>query len=330
MRIVMRLFLHRRPALALCLALATSGVAAGSLAAKAAPLRLTAPGRALQGKVVAVSANSASFTCKLSVRFANGEEQSDMLPTLVQKRKVVWQWHVPEFAPAGPARLTVACPGPKATRSIIVVGGLVPPRVEVVKKGYSVRVRGSSESVSYGLVLQNTSPNGNALDVAVLVNFVLPDNHLIGTASAQVPIINAGSTYNVGGQISFGGAPTITRLEVVVDPGGRARSAKSFSPALENVHLVPNLTDSAWLGSIEGDLINVHPSLTLASSNLSCVVLDAGGNVIGGGLGSGYFKLLPGTRSFFKITGGLDPIPFNKAASVAISVLPQYEQPATP
>jgi hypothetical protein len=317
-----------RPALALLLALVASGAAAGSLAAKATPLRITAPGRALQGKIVAISVKSQSFTCKLSVRFANGDKQSNMPPTQMQSGKVVWQWQVPQFAPAGQAKLTVACPGAaKATKSIIVVGGLIPPRVVVVKKGYSSRVQGTSENVSYGIVLQNTSPNGNALSVQVLVNFVLPDNHLIGTASATIPIINAGSQYNLGGEISFGGAPTISKLEIAINPGGSAKSAKSFSPALDNVHLVPSF-DPAWLGSVEGDLININPSLTLDNSNMSCVVLDAGGNVIGGGLGGGSFKLLPGTRSFFKIAGGLDPIPFNKAASVAISILPQYESAA--
>ncbi len=314
-----------RATLVLAVAVVAAGIAAGSVTAKAAPLKITAPGRALQGKVVPVSVKSKSFGCKLSVRYANGDKQSAMPPTQVVNGKVLWQWQVPQFAAAGQARLTVACPGAaKATKSIIVVGGLIPPRVVVLKKGYSVRVQGFSENVSYGLVLQNTSPNGNALNVQVLVNFVLPDNHLIGTASAQIPIINGGSQYNLGGEISFGGAPTITRLEVVINPGGSAKSAKSFSPALDNVHLVPGF-DPAWLGSIEGDLINVHPSLTLVSATMSCVVFDASGNVLGGGQGGANFKLLPGTRSFFKIAGGLDPIPFNKAASVAVSIVPQYE-----
>lgn len=323
MTIVMRRVVHR-PALALGLAVVASGIAAGSLAAKAAPLRITAPGRAYQGKVTLVSVNSASFSCRLSVRFANGDKLGDLPPSTVQKGKVVWRWQVAEFAPAGQAKLTIACPGAKATRSIIVVGGLIPPRIEVVKKGFSARFQGGNENVSYGLVLQNTSPNGNALDVAVLVNFVLPDNHLIGSASTEIPIINAGSVYNLGGELTFVGAPTIARLEVVVDPGGSARTQKIFFPGLANVHLVPNTLDPAWLGSIEGDLINVHPSLTLTNSSMSCVVLDANGNVLGGGTGNAYFKLLPGTRSFFKITSDLDPIPFDKAASVAISIIPQY------
>jgi hypothetical protein len=41
-------------------------------------------------------------------------------------------------------------------------------------------------------------------------------------------------------------------------------------------------------------------------------------------------KLLPGTRAFFKISGGLGEIPFNQAASVAISIIPSYQQSASP
>jgi hypothetical protein len=61
---------------------------------------------------------------------------------------------------------------------------------------------------------------------------------------------------------------------------------------------------------------------------MSCVVFDANGNVLGGGTGSGFFKMQPGTRSFFKISQGVDAIPFNQAASVAISIIPNYETAA--
>jgi hypothetical protein len=328
--IAMRRFLSRS-AFAFAAAAVAGGAAAGAPAAKSAPLRITAPGRVFQGKVAVVSVKSQSFSCKLGVRYANGDQQTNMPPTQVVGGKVTWQWQVPEFAPAGQARLTVACPGAaKTTKPVIVVGGLIPPKIGVLKKGFSARIEGGGENVSYGLVLQNASPNGNALNVAVLINFVLPDNHLIGSASATIPIINAGSQYDLGGEISFGGAPTISRLEVAIDPGGRAKSAKNFSPGLDNVHLVPNPFDPQWLGSVEGDEVNIHPKLMLQSSNMSCVVFDGQGNVLGGGIGSGNFKLLPGTRSFFKISGGLDPIPYNKAASVSISIIPQYVQSASP
>ena len=54
-----------------------SGVAAGSLAAKPTALKLTAPGRAFQGKVASISVKAQSYGCKLSVRFSNGEQQKD-------------------------------------------------------------------------------------------------------------------------------------------------------------------------------------------------------------------------------------------------------------
>jgi hypothetical protein len=312
-------------AIAIAATVVACGAAAGAFAAKAAPLKIAAPSRVLQGKVAPVSVKSKSFGCKLTVKFSNGDQQANMPPTQAVGGKVTWQWQVPQFAAAGQARLTIVCPGAgRATKSIIVVGGLIPPHVVVLKKGFSARVTGPSENVSYGLVLQNTSPNGNALSVQVLVNFVMPDNHLAGTATATIPIINAASQYNLGNEISFQGAPTISRLEIVINPGGSAKSAKSFSPAVDNVQLVPDF-DPAWLGAVQGDLINVHPSLTLDNASMSCVILDANGNVLGGAQGGAYFKLLPGTRAFFKVANGLNPIPFNSAASAAISIIPQYE-----
>ena len=159
------------------------------------------------------------------MRFSNGEQQKDMFPTQVSNGRVTWQWQVPDFAAPGQAKLTAVYKGVgTATKNVIVVGGLIPPKISVVKQGFSVRVRGNSENVSYGLVLQNLSPNGNALNVSALVNFVLPDNHLIGSASSQVPIINAGAIYFLGGEIGFQGTPSIQRLEVVITPGGRARA----------------------------------------------------------------------------------------------------------
>ncbi len=238
---------------------------------------------------------------------------------------------MPDFAAAGQAKLTVACSGgAKATKAVIVVGDLIPPKVALVKQGYSPRIQGSRENVSYGLVLQNTSPNANALNVGVLVNFVLPDGHLIGSATKTISIINAGSTYFLGGDMGFSGNPTITKLEVVISPGGRARSEKTFQPELDNVHLVPGMSDPSWLGSIEGEVVNVHSSLTLSNASMSCVVFDANGNVLGGGNGSAFVKLLPGSRAFFKLTGGLGSIPYNTASSVSISVIPSYQQSAAP
>jgi hypothetical protein len=74
------------------------------------------------------------------------------------------------------------------------------------------------------------------------------------------------------------------------------------------------------------DRIDDHPALALSGASLSAVVFDSSGNVLGGGTDSMFAKLQPGTRAFFKVTGGVDSVPFNSAASVGISVIPTYEQ----
>ena len=91
--------------------------AAGALAAKSAPLRIAAPGRVLQGKVAVVSVKTKAVGCTLSVRYADGDKQNKLLPTRTANGKVTWQWQVPDFAAAGQARLTVACPGAARRRS---------------------------------------------------------------------------------------------------------------------------------------------------------------------------------------------------------------------
>jgi hypothetical protein len=68
---------------ALATVVVLSGVVAGSPAAKPIALRITAPGRAFQGKVAVVTVKAQSFGCKLNIRYSDGQKQSDMFPTTV-------------------------------------------------------------------------------------------------------------------------------------------------------------------------------------------------------------------------------------------------------
>lgn len=52
----------------------------------------------------------------------------------------------------------------------------------------------------------------------------------------------------------------------------------------------------------------------------------ADGNIIGGGTGYGGAQLPPSARFFFKIDNGMRPIPFYRAASALVSVVPVYQQ----
>jgi hypothetical protein len=265
--------------------------------------------------------------CVLAVRYGGGVRQQGLGAVYASRGRASWKWQVTGSAPAGQARVTVSCGrAGRASRTFIVVGWVVPARIAVDKMGFSVRSRGvgGGSTVSYGVVLRNTSPNEDALKVSVLVNFVMADNHLIGTAQTSVAEIPAGSQYALGNQLTFQGAAPIVRLEVVLQIGGRGRQAM-LHPGFDNLHFEPQLFDPGWLGSIEGEVINDHPTYTLKSVSVSAVVFDRSGNVIGGGDGFAFGVLPPGAREVLKLSNGLSAIPFADAADMLLSAVGTYD-----
>jgi len=245
--------------------------------------------------------------------------------------RATWTWRVPLSAQAGLAKVTASCAGAgTASRGLIVVGQLIPPKISVVKDGFSVRPHdyGSGSDVSYGVILHNASSNADATNVSVLVNFVLADNKLLGSQSSNLQLLRAGSTYALGASMSFPGAAPIARLEVVVQIGGK-QAASPHQPVLSNVIIEPDQFKPDWVGDVAGELVNADPTLTLQNASLSAVVFDKAGNVVGGGNGFSSFTLPAGTRAVFKLTSGFSAIPMVKADSVSVSVIPSWKQPGS-
>jgi hypothetical protein len=315
---------------AAALALATAAQVA---LAASAPLRFAAaPARVAQGGhvEVTVAVRPARASCTLAVRYANGARQAGVGAAQALAGRASWGWDVPVNAAVGRARLSARCAGAGTkTHALLVVGAQAPLRVDVAKSGFSVRVKqyGGSD-VSYGVLLQNRSATEDALSVNVLVNFVMASSKLIGSASTSITAIGAGSVYALGGSLSFDGAAPVTRLEVVVTVSKRQKRSLHV-PATDNIYLEPSLYDTGFLGAVDGELVNDHPSLTLQNAQLSAVVLDAGGNVVGGATGFAFAPLPPSTREFFKLSGSVTAIPTTKAASAIVSTTPTYVQPGS-
>jgi hypothetical protein len=289
-------------------------------------LKLVASARAYQGKPYTVSAAANGASCALTVRYADGAKQAGLLGAKEANGRVTWKWTLPQVTAPGPALLTARCGGSKGSRKITVVGSLIPPKIVVTKSGWSVRERPyAGSSVSYGVVLRNTSPNVNAMNVNVQVNFVLADSKLIGTATKQIPSIGAHETYNYADQLAFPGAAPIAKLELVILVGAREKAQRTPRPGLDNIAVVPGQFEPAWAGWVQGEVVNDHPKLMLRSASLSAVLFDAAGHVLGGATGAAYNPLPPGTRQVFKLTSGIDAIPYSKVASVAISATPSWE-----
>ena len=284
--------------------------------------------RVVQGNDASISVlvSPAGVRCALSVRYANGARQKDLAPQTAANGRASWQWRVGLGTAIGRARATVSCGrAGKVTRRFMVIGQLIPPRIEVVKKGFSIRAKPyGGTGVSYGLLLQNDSQQFDATKIYVLINFVMADNHALGTTTTTVNGIQAGGSYALGGELTFPGAAPIQRLEVVIQVGGQSRPQLRL-PAPANIHVMPDQYDPGFVGSVEGELLNTQPSLVLQSCQLSAVILDEAGNVLGGGTGSAYATLPPATREGIKLTGGgFSDIPIDHAARAIVSMQPSW------
>jgi len=303
---------------------------AGSASGRATAVQfISGNSRVVQGNeaTVTVAVKPSGVKCSLSVRYKSGAKQRGLPVVTANASHATWTWEVPRKVQTGPARVTATCRGAgRATKRITVIGQVLPPTVNVVKTGWSTRVYPyGGTGVSYGVILSNESKKQDALDVNVLVNFVMSDNRLIGSASNRVGDIAAGTQHAVGGELQFPGGAPIARLEVVVKIG-RGGPATHTKPGISAVRVVPSIFEPQWCGSVEGEVQNDSPVRNLQSAELSTVVLDADGNIIGGGYGYGGAYLPPAARVFFKIDNGMRPIPFYKAASALVSVVPTYAQ----
>jgi hypothetical protein len=298
--------------------------AAGARTSKVSFTR--APATALQGKLVkiVVSTKPAATTrCKLAVMHADGVVEQ-LGTSIAQRSTASWTWRVPEVAQPGRARLSVSCArAGSVTKLITIVGTLIPPKIVVADQGFSVRTKSIGSEASFGLMLKNTSPNADAVSVYVLVNFVMADGQAIGTTAETIDAIPAGTTYAYGGSLRFPGGAPVARLEVVVKVGDRQRHT-IYQPLVQSIGVVPGLRDAMWVGEVNGEIINDHASLNVSRTKLSAVVFDAAGVIVGGGSGSASALLPPGTRQVFKITSGVDAIPWARAARASVSTFATY------
>jgi hypothetical protein len=290
------------------------------------------PKKIVQGEDgrVAVAVRPSGVRCTLAVRYQGGTAQPGLGASVATGGHAAWTWRVPADVQAGPAVATVRCPSAgSVSHRLIIVGRLVEPKITVVKSGFSTRPNPSMGTrLSYGVILHNDSAEKDAMNVQVQVNFVMGDNNLLGTDSQRIDGIPAGGDYALGRMVNFPAAAPITRLEFVIQVE-HYQPHSLHGPTLANMHLVPQLFDPNWLGTIEGELQNTDAAATLQSANLSAVVLDSSGNIIGGGSGFAFQALPPGARQFIQIANGLDAISMDKAASAMVSVSSTWKQPGS-
>jgi hypothetical protein len=290
------------------------------------------PSQVFEGQrtTISIVVQPASRLCALKIRYKGG--RLDRRTQAALHGRASWTLRVPAVPP-GTATVSVSCAGAgSVSGTMLVQWALQAPKLAVTKRGYTQRTTSTDRSdVSYGLALRNERVRFDAGNVNVLVNFVDSTNRVLGSDHRSVSRIPAGSTFYVGNQTSISTATPVARLEIIITAATSVQKQISVPPLISDVTIVPEMNPPPGVGphvdSIRGQLLN-HYRSPLQSADLGIVIVDAGGNILGGGSTGAPGPLSYGAREFFDASGTFSAIPLSKAASVLVSPVPTYPTPA--
>jgi hypothetical protein len=286
---------------------------------RAAPARVTA-GSAV---FVAAGVRPAGGLCR--ARIARGAVGVSLQAKRAVRGSVTWRWVVPRTAGGGTwvARVTCTGAGSGTARFTVVAQPPPPPptipaKVGVVKSGIASRLSSiGSTFAGYGIVLQNVSPDEDALDVQVTVNILGANGAILKSESDRYEAIPAGVTYYAGGESIFNGTPS--RLEITVQIGKRQKKSIPGLPIVSNVRV----QDSFFGAEVLGEITNPYAQTLSSLARITFVCLDSAGNVIGGGYGYPPAAVPPGGRiGFDESVEGLSAA---QIASAQVSVEPEVQ-----
>ena len=153
---------------------------------------------------------------------------------------------------------------------------------------------------------------------------VMPDNRLIGTATATISDIAADSKIPIGGEQTFPARAPVARLEITVRID-KVGPVTRWKPGVSFLRVEPGVFEPDWTAEIDGEVQNDNPTKTIQFVELYGVVFDGAGNILGGGKGFGFATLPPSARMVLRITDGMRPIPFARAASAMVVAVPTYK-----
>lgn len=286
-----------------------------------------------RGQPVHIAVRTPSHgACLAEVRYSDGALQ-DSGVKVPRGGAVSWTMRVPTNATLGAARWTVRC-GVTWQRSgswrveAIKAGdpGAAAPHVMIDNEGFSQRpdTYDTGSSVSYGLILKNTSDQEDADNVYLLINFVAADGQLIGTVTKTVSVVAAGGTFALGDSIQMRTQVAVTKLEVTVKVLAHEPKKARPMPHFVNVRILPSTNDPGWVGEVDGEMVNDTAPQTLTMAKISVVLLDASGKIVGGGTSFSASPLPSGSRMVFLAQTGFSAIPLDHAVVPVISVEPTY------
>jgi hypothetical protein len=314
--------------------LALIAAALAALSASGAAARTEAgPVIVHRGQPVKVSVRTPSrAACLAEARYSDHSRQSAGIKR-ARGGIVSWTVRVPNNVALGLATWTVRCgvtwhrSGSWMVKPATATKVDSTPHLLVEKQGYSQRPdkRGDGSTVSYGLLLKNTSAKEDSLGAYLLINFATASGDLIGTVTKKVDLVAANGTYAFGDSLHLRTQAVVSNLEVTIKVLAHEPAKPRILPHFVNVRILPSATDAGWVGEVDGEIVNDTSPQTLASARLSIVLLDVNGKIVGGGTATTFSPLPSGSRMVFLARSGFAPIPASTPANLIISVDPTYQ-----
>jgi hypothetical protein len=240
---------------------------------------------------------------------------------------VSWKSKIPATAAGGKwtARVTCVRAGSASARFTVIARPpppppVIPAKVIVVKSGVASRlsVGGSTRFAGYGAVLQNVSPDEDALNVELTVNVLDANGLILDSESDTYAAIPAGATYYAGGDSSYSGTTPAARLEVIIKLGSHQKKSLGALPPVTNIRTSEGFSSADVLG----EFANPYTRTLSNIARVTAVCFDASGNVIGGGYTYPRSSVTPGGRIGFDVS--VEGLHAAQIASAQVSVEPDF------
>jgi hypothetical protein len=314
------------------LVLIAASLAALSASGAAARTEVVGPVIVHRGQPVKVSVRTPSLAaCLAEARYSDGSRQSSGIKR-AHDGLVTWTVRVPNNAALGKARWSVRCgvtwqrTGTWLVKPATATKVDSTPHLLVEKQGFSQRndKLGTGSTISYGLLLKNTSNTQDATETYLLINFAIAGGELVGTVTKKVDLVAAAGNYAFGDSLHLRTQAPVSNLEVTIKVLAHEPGKPRILPHFVNVRILPSTTDSGWIGEVDGEIVNDTSPQTLAVAKLSIVLLDATGRIVGGGNTTTFSPLPSGSRMVFLARSGFTAVPASNATSYIISVDPTY------
>ena len=310
-----RSFRKLRLALPLLAALAVAGAA--SAQTSGVTIRgLTKP--VYQGQTITIRAmvRPHGAHCVLSISYPGGKLQR-LGDRVAGPAGASWSVRIPAV-PAGVARASALCgEAGRATMTFRVQAALQAPRIVTERTGFTQRPneRTGSSDVCFGLQLRNDRARLDATNVAVLVNLVDADNRVLASDHLRLTRIPAGATVYIGDQIHMA-LLTVARVEVVAVEARSQPIQPATQPLISDILITADR--NGYVDTVYGQLLN-QSQLSIQGGELGTILLDAAGNIIGGGRGIVHGPVSLGARELFSTSGQLSAVPLASASQALAS-----------